>query len=292
MFTPEGYWSWHELCEAAKDWTEQIVIRSIMPKAYFEDTPLRPYKLRQDLHEKLVSSGKAENHSEARFAMELMELWVLATFMDLYEAVLCSPDGRTLRCPPILKAHADGFEYWSWPLSNEKVSHGEAGGYFEFFRAGSFGIADSYARFVAIDHETGDIRLKANTRRLLQATSYNLGGTDDSVHKFIDEQIRPLIGWSICWDDEVFPETERDLFVTLGFVDLDWTDVDDVAPQNSDASSYKNIVACVLEAYPSGKGTAIWDEVENKAGYSRRSIVRALKAEGAYSTWAKGGHTQ
>jgi len=223
--------------------------------------------------------------------MELLELWILGTFMDLYEAVLCSPDGRTLRCPPILKSHADAFEYWTWPLANEHISDGEARGYFENFRSGNFGIADAYERFVAIDPRTGDVRLKANTVRLLLSTSYNLGETEHDIHRFIDEQIRPLIGWSICWNTDALPETERDLFISLGFLDLDWGDIDNVAPQNSGASSTKNIVKCVLEAYPDGKGTTIWPEVATKVGYSRRSIVRSLKAEGGYAAWAKGGQT-
>jgi len=53
----------------------------------------------------------------------------------------------------------------------------------------------------------------------------------------------------------------------------------------------QTISDCVMSAFPSGKGSAIWDEVEAKVGYSRRSIVRALRSLNQYERWAKSGQT-
>jgi hypothetical protein len=292
MFTPEGYWSWQELLDASEEWTLQIVARSVLPNAYGRPSQPSRYELKHEVYSALVSSGKAENLAEAQFALNLMELWVLANFMDLYDAVLCSPIGTTLRCPPLIKAHGDAFDWWSWPLSGEKFSQGEAHGYFEGFRAKMFGISDAVTRFVAVDYATGGIQLKANTLRLLSLSSYGHGMSDEDCRRFIAEQIRPIVGWSICWNAEVFPDTERELFESLGFIDLDWTDIDSNIPKKAKSAGNKNILECVVAAYPDGKGTAIWEEVEAKVGYSRRSISRALRANGSYATWAKRGQTE
>lgn len=290
MFAPEGYWTWDEMFEASKNWTHQIVVRSILPEIMKAKSEPPTHEVHKAICDKLVNSGRSENLSEAQFAMELMELLILAKFMDLYDAVLCSPDGRTLRCPPILKSHGDALDWWIWPLSKEKISHGEAHGYFEAFRAGKFSIADALDRFVAIDYRTGTVKLKANTVRLLCGSSYGHGVDENAVLNFIDAQIRPIIGWSICWKQEILPETEQDLILSLGFAGLDWSDIRGRSSIPSETNGYKHVSNCVMEAFPDGKGTEIWTEVEKKVGYSRRHIRRALMDEGIYETWARGGH--
>lgn len=295
MFTPEGYWSWQEIVEEASSWTLQIVAASIAPELTAERLEKAPYKCEDLLLKRLVSSKQVENISEARFTMDLLKLWVLANCLDRYDAVLCSPDGRTLRCPPILKAHGDAFDWWVWPLSKEKISNGEPYGYFEAFRSGKFHIEDAHARFCAIDYDTGTIRLKPNTVRLLWSASYGHNGFDtheDTLH-FIDEQIRPIIGWSICWNDNDVPETTKELFEELGFGDLDWTAIEksETNPKPA-AKNGTNVLECIMTAFPNGKGDVTWPDVEAKVGYSRRSIVRALKQNGLHSKWANTGQEQ
>lgn len=293
MFTPEGYWSWSETVEAASEWTLQIVSASLAPEITIERVDQAPHECRQVLLEKLVSSKKVENQKEARFAMDLMELWLLANFMDTFEAVLCSPEGRTLRCPPLIKAHGDAFDWWLWPLSRDKMENGEANGYFQAHRLGRFHIGDAQARFCAIDFETGSIRLKPNTLSLLNTASYGYFETQDDARRFIDEQIRPIVGWSICWNADEIPETRKELFDSLGFSDFNWSSFDTNEARNqSSAKAGKNILECVMAAFPEGKGNMTWPEVEAIVGYSRRSIVRALKQDGQHSKWASTGQRQ
>lgn len=42
-------------------------------------------------------------------------------------------------------------------------------------------------------------------------------------------------------------------------------------------STIENILDCFNKAFPQGKGSATWEEVESRVGYSRRSIQRALQ---------------
>jgi len=289
MFTPEGYWSWTETVEAVSDWTLEIVAASLAPELTEEQLEESPSKCRQVLHKRLVSSRQVENLKEAQFAMGLLELWILANYMDTFDAVLCSPDCKILRCPPLIKAHGDAFDWWVWPLSKEKISNGEAHGYFKAFRNGIFSIVDAQARFCTIDYDTGTVRLKPNTVSLLNTASYGFNQEEGETQRFIDEQIRPIVGWSICWNENEIPETRKDLFDSLGFSDLQW---DTLGKSEAKRKSTTSTFECVMAAFPDGKGYATWSEVEAKVGYSRRSILRALKQNGLHSKWAKTGQGQ
>ncbi|WP_170752028.1 hypothetical protein [Ruegeria lacuscaerulensis] len=57
-----------------------------------------------------------------------------------------------------------------------------------------------------------------------------------------------------------------------------------------DEPEFSTVWEFVQEAFPDGKGLATWSYVEEKVGYSRRHIVRAVKANTDYETWARGGH--
>jgi len=285
MFTPEGYWSWHDAVHSASEWTLEIVAASLAPELTYEQLEAAPHRCKEAIYKKFVSTNRVENLSEARFAFDLLELWILANFMDSYEAVLCSPTGTTLRCPPLLSAHGDAFDWWTWPLSKEKMSDGEAYGYFNAFRAGLFHIGHAQERFCAIDFNTGYVRLKANTVNLLSSASYGHSETRAETLRFIDEQIRPIVGWSICWNPAEMPKTREELFESLGFGDLKLSE-----KSGSNGRGAENVLQCILQAFPDGKGDETWPNVEEKVGYSRRSIVRTLKQKGLYSEWAQGGH--
>ena len=287
MFTPEGYWSWTELVDASAEWTLEILAASLAPELTSDRLENDRHRCKQTICEKLVASNRVENRKEAAFSLELLELWVLANFMDSHEAVLCSPDGRTLRCPPLIKAHGDAFDWWIWPLSKEKMSHGEAVRYFEAFREGIFHIGHAQERFCAIDYETGTIRLKPNTVNLLWSASYGHCASEADILRFIEDHIRPIVGWSICWNPEDIPDTKMEVFGNLGFGDLNWEAQNgSKAKRQTDTTNQKHIIDCLATAFPDGKGSATWSTVEKKVGYSRRSIVRALKQNGQYSEWA------
>lgn len=55
------------------------------------------------------------------------------------------------------------------------------------------------------------------------------------------------------------------------------------------APEFPTVWRCVQEAFPNGKGLATWKEVEERVGYSRRHIVRSVKSNADYDTWARGG---
>lgn len=290
MFTPEGYWSFTEVREVVPQWTSDLIIGSQIPRLSDHIVDYDNPKTNTSIQTHLVLDGFAENLDEAQFAIEICELWVLANFMDIFDVVLCSPTGLTLRCPPTLCAHGDAFDWWQWPLSYSKLGEGETSGYLYAHRNGGFKIADAYGRFCAIDYVSGTIRLKPNTVQLLNGCSYGHGPNKESILNFIDEQIRPFVGWSVCWNPKDLPETREGIFESLGFGDIDWTELErSTLRSQGSSSSQQNVLDCVTEAYPNGKGKATWEQVTKRVGYSRRHILRAIAKSKEHKNWAQGG---
>jgi hypothetical protein len=294
VFTPEGYWSWTDMCSAVVEWSREIAIAQRLPSMAQELTAMSGWDAENALYQKLIEDGFVDNRHEAQFALDVSALWLLANFLDTYETLLCSPSGTVMRCPPMLAAHGDAFEWWSWPLDQQKFGKSESSSYLDFFRHGKFRILDAQARFCAIDHLSGIIKLKPNSIDLFSRSSYGHGPEKNEIQLFIDQQVRPFVGWSICWSPDDIPETQREVFGSLGIQNIDWERIEDHSFDKSKASqnSASNVIDCVIAAFPDGKGDVTWPDVEAKVGYSRRSILRALKQNGLHSKWAKPGQEQ
>lgn len=293
MYTPEGYWSWDEICVAVCDWTQDLTLATRFPSFVQTAQDWTSYEIDQFIHQKLLDEGFAENNAELYFALQVCELWVLANFLDTFDTVLCSPSGRTMRCHPPIKAHGDAFDWWTWPLSGNKFGVSESYGYLEYFRNGNFKIADAKNRFCAIDYVSGQIKLKPNSVQLFHQSSYGHGPSDEEVRKFIEQQVRPFVGWSICWNPKDIPESKSEIYSEIGFQDVDWLALETSARTSKFGreTPHQSVLECLLSAYPNGKGKATWETVELKVGYSRRSIVRALKQNDLWAEWAKEGQT-
>lgn len=293
MYTPEGYWSWDEICIAAFEWTEDLAIATKFPDVITHFANKRPWNVQQILCKKLVEDGFAESAEESRFALEICELWILANFLDTFDVIVCSPAGTTMRCPPAITAHGDALDWWVWPLSHPKFGNAESHGYLEFYRKGHFRVADARKRFCAIDYLSGRIKLKPNSVRLFWGSSHGHGPSEEEARTFIEDQVRPFVGWSICVNPKDLPDTRAELFSALGFGDVDWEAFGvDQSTDAEKANRHRNVLECVLSAYPNGKDKATWEAVEREVGYSRRSIVRALKQNDLWLDWAKGGQIQ
>lgn len=290
MFTPEGYWSWDEVVTASVQWTHDLIIVKYCQSLIDQMESASSWETTRKINELLVEQGFVENIDQARFAIEVAHLWVLANFLDVYDAVLCSPAGVKMRCPPILKAHGDALDWWSWPLSRKPFGTSESSGYLNFFKNGNFRITDANDRFCAIDYLSGTVRLKPNSVRLFELSSYGHGCDYGEVTRFIDAQVRPVLGWAVCWNPVDIPETESEILKGLGFTDLDWDAIDyEQVEMGAKKTPHAIVLECVLEAFPNGKGDATWAIVEKAVGYSRRSVVRALKQNNLWSSWSEGG---
>ncbi|WP_306132234.1 hypothetical protein [Roseivivax marinus] len=280
MYTPEGYYSFHDLRELAPKWTDTICFRGKLCAPPEQETPKR-----REIVNRLVASGYAESPLEAEFCLEICELWLVANILDLYDVTLCSPAGVRMRCPKALTAHGDAFDWWLWPLGGQKFGSGESCSYLYFFRHGNFRAKDAWARFPAINTEKGVVALAANSRTLFSGTSYG-HGPDENIDTFIDEQVRPYLGWGLCFNPNDLPDHEEELFAAFGLPNS--LEPDAETNNKKSTSAHKDVMSCIRQAYPYGKGAAVWETVEAKVGYSRRSIVRALRHHGQYEEWIKG----
>ncbi|QJF51976.1 hypothetical protein [Roseobacter ponti] len=290
MFSPEGYWSWDEIVTASAQWTRDLIIAKNCPSLLSEKEASSNWETERKIQDILVEDGFVETASHVRFAVDVAHLWLLANFLDVHDAVLCSPEGVRMRCPPIMKAHGDALDWWSWPLSSKPFGRAETWAYLNYFTKGNFRITDAQSRFCAIDYLSGTIQLKPNSKNLLLGSSYGHGCEEIYVEKFIDVQLRPVLGWAVCWNPSDLPETESEIFQSLGFSDLDWNAIDfDGGNLTASPPHQQNILDCILAVFPEGKQGATWAVVESKVGYSRRSIVRALKQNNLWSDWSESG---
>ncbi|SEK68472.1 hypothetical protein SAMN05444413_1032 [Roseivivax marinus] len=281
MYTPEGYYSFDDLCKYAPSWTDTICFRKKLSAAPGSETPHR-----RDIIKRLVSDGFAASFSEAEFCLEICDLWLVANILDVFEVTLCSKSGVRMRCPKPLTAHGDAFDWWSWPLDSQKFGQSETHSYLHFYRDGNFRARDAWARFPAIDVDSGVIALKANSRNLFTGSSYG-HGDEEIAEFFIEKHARPYLGWGICISPYELPEFEEELFGALGF----FASSDDgyKTSHTKPASTHQAVMSCVEQAFPDGKGKATWADVEAKVGYSRRTIVRALRQRGLYEDWTARG---
>lgn len=74
MFTPEGYWSFTEICEVVPDWTRDIITATRFQAQSNHLRNMNTWKFLETIEETLVAEGYARNRREARFAIEVCEL--------------------------------------------------------------------------------------------------------------------------------------------------------------------------------------------------------------------------
>lgn len=95
-------------------------------------------------------------------------------------------------------------------------------------------------------------------------------------------------GWAVCFRDTDVPRTTNDIMTLLELNALDFM-MPGTHQRNPD-EQLKYVYDCVIKAFPKGKGTTSWDDIQEKVGYSRRHIERAFKIFDANRRWALGGH--
>lgn len=287
MFAPKGYHSWQDIREASSEWAN-VILASKLPFDIQEEILEKPdYSLRHALCVGLVKHQLAKSVAETEFLADLLERFLVVHIMDQFTTTLCSPAGLLTRATPPALMHADRFDYfyWSWPESENN----EFSLYFKRFREGSFGIADVDARFLALDYLTGFIKIKNNTYSEYNCCA-NYFSTELEMRQDIDNFVVPFRGWSVCWSPEDLPETSAEILVEIGFDNL--TRLLEKRQAINQGLSHENgnndVLKCVLEAYPDGKGRTTWSDVERRSGYSRRHITRMLIREGRYGDWIAG----
>lgn len=287
MFAPIDYYSWQDIREASPDWAN-VILASKLPTDIQEAILEKPdSSLRHALCVGLGEHDLVRSVAEAEFLANLLERFLVVHFMDCFTTTLCSPTGLVTRAEVPALMHADRFDYfyWSWP----KYDQHEFRNYFQHFREGNFGIADVDARFLAIEYSTGLIKLKNNTYSEYKMCS-NYDGTELELRQDIDNFVVPFRGWSVCWSPESLPETTAEMLVGIGFDDL--TPLLEKRQAISQGLVHENgnddVLKCLLEAYPDGKGRTTWSEVERRSGYSRRHITRMLKRARRYDDWIAG----
>lgn len=298
MFCPEGYIHWGDFLGMTEYWAETVIAAENLVQLGEDPTKAsddrgRASVLHKAFPEILGVDGMVGNFDEAQFVYELFHTWIIANFIQNHLPVMCSPTGTILKTNWWISRHADQLDWchWSWP-PQKNLSFLR---YFDNYRRGNFNGKDIDARFPCLDPSTGVIVTKNNSESLL-GLALNADENSESVHRIFEQCIKPFAGWSLCWKAEELPKTLEQVFDELGIISESWRSILGDTPSSTKSGFASKGMAytlsCVLDAFPDGKGNATWAEVENRVGYSRRSILRAIKASPTHSNWAAIGQNQ
>jgi hypothetical protein len=167
-------------------------------------------------------------------------------------------------------------------------------------------FTDSPASSILFPFE-GCVVFVENTQSVLELLEHGIQSDEISVLELIES-----------WHDKSDLKREADLAALLGlpneaasidpetiYVDgeeespdvpdgetLDFLATNVTVPQLRPVGSSKEFIAdAVHTGFPKGKQKNKWADIEERVGYSRRSIVRALKDLGRYDDWARGGQS-
>lgn len=283
MFAPEGYVRWDEVLEEIELWAQAVILARVYD-ANGKDPSIPFEKLPPISSGAMVKAGVAESHIEARFTFDLLQVWMLCQFIEQFEPVLAKPTSETFRCAYPICLHRDRLDWciWDWPPS--QIS--EFKRYFEYSRAGQFGRAEILARFCVIEPATGIVTQKNGS---IEALDIAMHADARRPNEWFD-YVRPFLGWSVCWREEVFTYELADFLENAGLIDEAlWARGagQSTLAYSESASEVNavNVVNCMIESFPDGKGRATWSDVEARVGYSRRTIVRAVKRDARVSNW-------
>lgn len=288
MFCPDGYFHWGEMLEQVGYWSDTSLIADALvanerdPSLAFSTYPRALISLVPEI----VDLKTFE------FLLGLKRSWAVANYMQQNIPYLCSPTGAVLRGNWWTGRHADKLDWCGWQWPPNEMS--EFSSYFEFFEKGSFDAQSIWLRFPCIDHELGLVKLKVNSLQLLMSALDLHGSEEESQAKRILETcFRPFEGWALCWKTEILPKTLGDALHDLGLVSDSWSYLLDSETAGSASGPQKSgVERCrdeVLSAFPDGKGSNTWSQIEDASGWSRRQINRAVLEYDEMRDWAKGG---
>lgn len=275
MWSPEGHISWNGVINKLLGSAEEI-----LSLVCVGGEPLLgangKYQLVHTAEFYLKNRGFAESHQEAELIVALVATFLLVNFLEEYPPILSNIDGNKITGEWPLFCHKDQIEacYLHWPVKDDT----QFKSLFSYMADGNFGPNELFDRFAFIEGVTGKISLKNGSNQYL----VNGLGCSDAVAQFYCEVAKQLSSYFVFWPS--FPEGEkyRDF---LGCIEIDETFTKAIdlaygalASEPVLGAGLEHTYRCFRDAFPDGKGKVPWSSVENKTGYSRRQINRALRA--------------
>lgn len=200
--------------------------------------------------------------------------WVIASALKKLKPRVCSPSGKIMvLAEDIFKHESDiGGCRWNDALTAPEIRE------VLFRHAYSFNRRDPIAGFLGFYYPTGIIKEYDDST----LTRWHHSTRFDVLHLQ-----KHFAGWAICFEESNVPKDQQALVELIEYSD----ETKQFVREPSPADPLKFVHECVMQAYPDGKDEA-WDEVKKKIGYSRRTIVRALKKYGGHDWWAAGGQPE
>ncbi len=227
-----------------------------------------------------IECGLLREGESVFWAKEAYGSYLLSRIMLTLPMKISTPTGSVREINAVLQPHADfPFDlFWDWRGEGNTFSFGDIEGYMKLAQPPKKRSDEPFNRFCIVDSNTGTIKVKKETPSLIE--KFVLWKEDISE---IIEAVAPYSGSAIFWDKNLIPNRSDELLNKLDVPEAQWItkalDQGKATNEGLIKPSLKHIYDCFMQAYPDGK-TESWSVVEEKVGYSRRSINRALKEYG------------
>lgn len=171
---------------------------------------------------------KRLNLKHTSFEVELISFWMMNQIDEDYGAVLCSSTGNLLKANHPILFHPDQFFYFrlSFPLRGM----GEPITIFREYDDKRMSGGDLWSRYACIGGDTGIIKLKNQTRRLL-IQHFGVFPDYESDGGIFDGYVKPFLGWCVVFDPDIFPESYFEIFESFGVLNKHWTKPEEILDQ-------------------------------------------------------------
>lgn len=285
MFAPLGYLRWIEVQESIEIWAQAVIMARIAEAE--GENPTEPFRKLPPLSgDRMVRSGLAETYGQARFTYDLLQAWMMCRLIAEFEPLAVSSSGQLMRPTPAMLVHADEFRYidWTWP----PFKNPDLKSLFQLHERNGLSGHDIQSRFHVIDPESGLICEKNGSA----AGISNSGGLLEAELSDPLKFIRPYLGWALCWNSDIDELETSEILLAVGLdEEAEWANRVELeipaGSKNLVEAASPDVVSCMLEAFPNGKGHATWKNVVAKVGYSRRTILRAVDSDPRVKEWRR-----
>lgn len=251
MFAPEGYIRLTDLVPELHDWANRILLAYDLENEGEDPSSAFDYHTEADAvrislafkklnllypdandraqHERKIIEFR-KSRREQEFTSSLVAYLHLSETLLLFDTLVCSPSGQTMRAPTPLLLHIDRLDWCYLSMPPRKVP--EFRNFFEMFDKGLFdgeGLAD---RFCFIDSWMGIVRLKNNSLTSMVGASH-LNLTSDDAEDFYRHGVKPFLGHSIVWSPKNFPEEVVELLDFFRALKPEWKAAELYGTKNS-----------------------------------------------------------
>ncbi|WP_424940426.1 hypothetical protein [Aliiroseovarius sp. S253] len=154
------------------------------------------------------------------FEIELISFWIMNQFDENYGAVLCNSSGNLLKANHAVLFHPDQFSHFYLEFPLREMS--ELCTVYQELDAGRMIGRDFWDRYCCLDAETGVVKEKNQTKRVLRHYFGDPFGSSATDGVF-ESNVLPFVGSCVVFDPSVYPDNYYDFYASICLLNKHWT---------------------------------------------------------------------